>query len=233
MYFDSKIFFKVAFLCFATGITAKDAGKAADHDDTLDLLEPGPATIHMFRDDNFCNNSTLQRKTSFETDRCFNINPLVIKEFSFRAPPVCKNGTVAKYTAFQEKNCFGDIWHSWEVTDMHLDQCLRTTADIEKLRSFALVCDNIRRSNSKARLVLTLLLLFALSLAVLGLLLASIRFGLALVSKTLNSLAWGLRRLVTIAKVRVHFIVYALVKTTTLEVKAKKGMTGLSQWENH
>jgi hypothetical protein len=93
------------------------------------------------------------------------------------------------------------VWHSWEVTDLHLDQCLRTSADKDELRSFALVCDGVQRSNSKARLIFALLLLFALSLAVLGLLGFCIRFGLVLVSKTRSSLVWGLRNAITIAKV--------------------------------
>jgi hypothetical protein len=198
MHFDSRSIFGVAFVCFATGITAKEV---ADHDDSLDLLKPGPATIHMFTEESSCNNSTPQKKTSFETDRCYNINPLSVKEFSFLAPPVCKNGTRAEYTAYQESNCWKDVWHSWEVTDVYLDNCISTTADTNKLRSFALVCDGVRRSNSKTRLFFTLLLLLVLSLGVLGLLLASVRVGLMLASRTLNSLPGGLERLARIVKV--------------------------------
>jgi hypothetical protein len=201
MYSRLRSTFHIALVCFSLGITAKAAGEVADHDDSLDLLKPGPATIHMFTKDDFCNNSTLQKRTSFETDRCHNINPRSIKEFTFTAPPVCQNGKVAVYTAFRESNCWGDVWHSWEVTDLHLDQCLRTSADKDELRSFALVCDGVRRSNSKARLIFALLLLFALSLAVLGLLGVCIHFGLVLVSKTRGSLVWGLRNAITIAKV--------------------------------
>jgi len=201
MYISPRSILNIALVYFAFGIAAKDAGEIADHDDSLDLLTPGPATIHMFKKDDFCNNSTLQKRTSFETDRCHNINPRSIKEFTFIAPPVCQNGKVAVYTAFRESNCWGDVWHSWEVTDLHLDQCLRTSADKDELRSFALVCDGVQRSNSKARLIFALLLLFALSLAVLGLLGFCIRFGLVLVSKTRSSLVWGLRNAITIAKV--------------------------------
>lgn len=150
MHFSSRSIFKVVLFCFTTGIRAKVAGKVTDHDDSLDLLKPGPATIHMFTEYNTCNNSTLQRKTSFETDRCHKINALFIKEFSFLAPPVCKNGTLAEYTAFQARNCWGDVWHSWEVIDMHVDVCLGTTADTKKLMGFVLVCDGIKRNNSKA-----------------------------------------------------------------------------------
>jgi len=84
---------------------------------------------------------------------------------------------------------------------MHLDQCLRTTADTEKLRSFALVCDGVRRRNSKVRLVVTLLLLAGLSLAVLGLTLACIRVGLLLVSRGFGSLVRGLQSSLIVAKV--------------------------------
>ena len=194
----------LAFVYFTAGITAKEAGKATDHDDTLDLLTPGPAKIHMFKDSKseaFCSKATLQKKTSFDTDLCYNIDPLFIKEFMFIAPPVCKNGTVAKYTAFQESNCWGEEWHSWQVTDMHLDQCLRTTADKERLRSFGLVCDGVKRRNSKLRLVFTLLLLFGLSLAVLGLTFACVRVGLLLVSRGFGSLTEGLKRSLIVAKV--------------------------------
>jgi hypothetical protein len=155
----------------------------------------------MFTEDNICNNSTLQKKISFEIDHCHNINPLFIKQFMFLVPPVCKNGTLAEYTDFQASNCWGNVWHSWKVSDMHVYNCLRTTADTKKLMSFALMCDGIKRNNSKARLIAALLLLFGPSLAVLGLLLVCIRGSLVLVSKTLGSLAWGLRTLVTIAKV--------------------------------
>jgi len=227
MFSSLRYIFHIALVCFSLGITAKDAGEVAGHDDSLDLLTPGPATIHMFKKDDFCNNSTLQKRTSFETDRCHNINPRSIKEFTFIAPPVCQNGKVAVYTAFRESNCWGDVWHSWEVTDLHLDQCLRTSANKDELRSFALVCDGVRRSNSKARLIFALLLLFALSLAVLGLMGLCIRFGLVLVSKTRNSIRWGFRTVVTISKVSlsvyifltkvelisvigIHFIVYQL-----------------------
>lgn len=216
MYFSSGFIFKVALLCFATGITAKDAGNIADHDDSLDLLKPGPATIHMFTEYKMCNDSTLQKKISFETDRCHNINPLYIKEFTFLAPPVCKNGTRAEYTGFQESNCWGDVWHSWEVTDMHVDQCLGTTADTKQLMSFALVCDGIKRNNSKARLLATLLVLFALSLAVLGLLLACIRGGLLIASKTVGSLTWGLQTLAAKAKVSLYIFVFLTALTTVI-----------------
>jgi hypothetical protein len=198
MHFNSGCIFKAALFCFAIGTWAKDVGKGTDHDDSLDLKKPGPATIHLFTEHKRCNNATLQKKTSYDTDRCYNINPRFIKEFTLTAQPICKNGTAAEFTAFEQSNCWGDKWFSWEVTENHLDNCLRTNADDDeekpkKLMSFALVCDGIQRRNSKLRLVATLLLLFGLSLAVLGLLLACIRGALVLASKTLGSLTWVLQ----------------------------------------
>src|ERR1700753_1029848 len=104
MHLSSGSILKVVLFCFAVGIKAKDAEENADHDDSLDLLKPGPATVYMFTEHNKCNNATRQKQTTFETDRCYNMDPFFIKEFTFVAQPVCKNGTVAEYTAFEKNN---------------------------------------------------------------------------------------------------------------------------------
>jgi hypothetical protein len=107
MYLSSRSIFKVALFWFSVGIRAKASEKNTDHGDSLELLNPGPATVHMFTEHNQYNNSILQKKTWFETNRCYNMVPLFIKAFTFIALPVCKNGTVAKNIAFQRSNCLG------------------------------------------------------------------------------------------------------------------------------
>jgi hypothetical protein len=62
MCLSSRSIFKVALFWFSVGIRAKASEKNTDHGDSLDLLNPGPATVHMFTEHNQYNNSTLQKE---------------------------------------------------------------------------------------------------------------------------------------------------------------------------